>query len=252
MRILLLDIETAPHRVYVWGLYGQDVALNQIEEPGYTLCWAAKWYKSRKMLFASIRHNGAADMIQRIYDLMAEADAIVHYNGNKFDIPTLNQEFMQQKLTPPTPSAQIDLYLTAQRRFRLASNKLDFVAQTLNVGNKLPHKGMELWRGCMAGNVADWNTMERYNKQDVRLLERVYTKLIPWIPNHPNQGNYLNRSDTCPNCGGHKMRSEGLRYTQQRQYRRLHCMSCGAWARGAIAEKRTRKDGSAIRPLVGL
>ena len=37
-RILLLDIETAPHRVFAWGLWGQDIYLDQIEEPGYTLC----------------------------------------------------------------------------------------------------------------------------------------------------------------------------------------------------------------------
>ncbi len=40
-KILLLDIETAPHRVYAWGLWGQDIYLDQIEAPGYTLCWAA-------------------------------------------------------------------------------------------------------------------------------------------------------------------------------------------------------------------
>jgi hypothetical protein len=244
-----LDIETAPHRVYVWGLWDQNVALNQIEEPGYTLCWSAKWHGQRGLMFDSVHKSGAKKMIKRIYDLMNEADAIVHYNGLKFDIPTLNQEFLLQGLTPPAPAAQIDLYQTAKRRFRLASNKLDYVAQVLGLGHKLQHKGMELWRGCMSNDPASWNTMERYNKQDVRLLEGVYLKLLPWIKNHPNHGNFSNRADVCPNCGGNHMRSNGLRRTATSVYIRLQCMDCGNWARGALPEKRQRKDGSPIRPL---
>lgn len=252
MKLLLLDIETAPHRVYAWGLYDQDIAINQIEEPGYTLCWAAKWYNKRAIQFSSIRRDGKKQMLKLIHTLMSEADAIVHYNGNKFDVPTLNQECLAIGLTPPTPTHQIDLYQTAKRRFRFASNKLDYVAGELGLGHKTPHKGMELWRGCMAGNPDDWALMERYNKQDVRLLERVYTKMLPWIPNHPNHGNFANRADTCPNCGGHRLKSYGIRYAQTRAYQRLLCLDCGAWARSPVAEKRTRPDGSIIRPLVAL
>ena len=43
MNILLIDIETAPNKVYTWGLWNQNVSLNQIDEVGYTLCWAATW-----------------------------------------------------------------------------------------------------------------------------------------------------------------------------------------------------------------
>jgi hypothetical protein len=33
-KILLLDIETAPHRVYSWGLWKQDIHIDRIIEPG--------------------------------------------------------------------------------------------------------------------------------------------------------------------------------------------------------------------------
>lgn len=108
---------------------------------------------------------------------------------------------------------------------------------------------MDLWAGCMNGKGADQRTMERYNRQDVRLLERVYVALRPWIRNHPNCGNYVDRADTCPNCGQHHMKSNGLRRTAVNAYTRLQCMDCGAWARMAVAEKRERKDGSPIRVL---
>lgn len=249
MKILMLDIETAPHRVYAWGLYDQDIAINQIEEPGYTLCFSAKWYGGRELIFDSIRKSGTRRMVKHAHKLFSEADAIVHYNGNKFDVPTLNQEFLQAGLKPPPPSAQIDLYQVAKHRFRFASNKLDFVAQQLNLGHKTRHKGMELWRGCMHGNGADWRTMEAYNKQDVRLLERVYNALLPWIKNHPNRGNFLNEGAVCTNCGSHHLQSNGWRRTAVSVFRRLQCVDCGAWMRGAVPEKRERADGSKIRPL---
>ena len=45
MKILLLDIETAPNIVHSWGLWQQNIGLPQIVKSGYTICWSAKWYK---------------------------------------------------------------------------------------------------------------------------------------------------------------------------------------------------------------
>jgi len=54
MKVLMLDIETSPHKAYVWGLWNVNIALNQIEEPGSTLCWAAKWLGDKPLMFASV------------------------------------------------------------------------------------------------------------------------------------------------------------------------------------------------------
>jgi len=106
MKLLMLDIETAPHLAAVWGLYDQNVAIDQIIKPGYTLCWSAKWYGKPKIHFDSIL-SGHKDMIRGIHDLMDESDAICHYNGTKFDIPTLNKEFLLLGLKPPAPSDRL-------------------------------------------------------------------------------------------------------------------------------------------------
>ncbi|NIV35232.1 MAG: hypothetical protein GWN58_38990, partial [Anaerolineae bacterium] len=49
-------------------------------------------------------------MLEGAWELLDEADAVVHYNGKKFDIPTLNREFVKYGFTPPSPYKQIDLY----------------------------------------------------------------------------------------------------------------------------------------------
>ena len=47
-KILSLDIETAPAKVYCWGLWDQNIGINQIVEDGYVLCWCAKWIDKKE------------------------------------------------------------------------------------------------------------------------------------------------------------------------------------------------------------
>ena len=233
MKILHCDIETAPHLVASFGLWKQNISPSNIIEPGYTLCWAAKWHGKREVMFDSVHESKPEDMVRSIHKLFEEADAICHYNGCKFDIPTLNKEFILLGLDPPEKSAQIDLLKVARKQFRFASNKLDYVAQQLGLGGKVKHKGMEMWRDCMDGDDAAWRAMKRYNIQDVRLLERLYKRLLPWIHNHPNWGLYLDADrPTCRNCGSNKVIKKGVERTTTMQYQRYKCSDCGTPLRG--------------------
>ena len=179
MKILLLDIETAPHVAHVWGLWQQNVGLPQILDAGYVMCWAAKWVGEEEVFFDSIHRNDPVSMLSNIHDLLDQADAVVHYNGKKFDIPTLNKEFLLYRFSPPAPYKQIDLLQVARSQFKFPSNKLDYVAQALEVGKKTKHAGHELWIGCMNNDPDSWEKMEEYNTNDVILLENVYFALLP-------------------------------------------------------------------------
>lgn len=229
MKILLLDIETAPNIAYVWGLRKQNINPDMLVDSGYTLCWAAKWLGGDKVMFDSV-NSGMEPMLKGIYALLDEADVVVHYNGNKFDIPTLNKEFVQNGMLPPSPYQNIDLLHVTRKRFRFPSNKLDYVAQALELGGKHKHRGIALWIGCMAGDKECWNEMETYNVQDVWLLERVYYRLLPWITNHPNYA-VFNHSDCCPNCGSTDGVKRGFSHTHNSKYQRFKCKSCGTWYR---------------------
>jgi DNA polymerase elongation subunit (family B)/predicted RNA-binding Zn-ribbon protein involved in translation (DUF1610 family) len=232
VRLLLVDIETAPHVGYVWGLWQQNIGLSQLLESGYVLCWSAKWLGDDDVMFDSVHRSKPKKMLKRIHALLDEADAVVHYNGTKFDIPVLNKEFLLHGLTPPSSYKQIDLYNTAKSRFRFASNKLDYIAQQLGVGSKHKHEGFELWVKCMNNDADAWATMELYNKQDVNLLEQVYYLFRPWIRNHPNTGLYSdNGSVVCPACGGESLVRRGFAFTTTGRYQRYRCGTCGHWSR---------------------
>jgi len=231
MKILLLDIETAPNLVHVWGLWQQNVAINQIIDSGYVMCWAAKWYGEDEVFFDSIHKSSHKGMIGRIHKMIDKADAVVHYNGSKFDMPTLNKEFLLLNLNPPSPYKQIDLLQTARSQFKFPSNKLDYIAKTLGLGQKVKHIGHELWIQCMAKNKEAWAMMEEYNKQDVVLLEKVYEKLRGWIKNHPNHGVHNDKEHVCPNCGGAHLQRRGFSFTAMGKFQRFQCGGCGTWSR---------------------
>jgi DNA polymerase elongation subunit (family B)/rubredoxin len=230
-KILLIDIETAPNKVYSWGLWDQNIATNQVMETSYVLSWAAKWYGEREVMFDSVKKSGAKGMMKKAHQLLNEADIVVHYNGLKFDVPTLNKEFIQLGFAPPAPYKQIDCMKEVKRMFRFQSNKLDFVSQALGIGSKAKHEGFSLWVKCMEGDAKAWRRMERYNRQDVRLLEKLYIELRPWIEKHPNIGTY-DETLACPKCGGLKKQRRGYAVTQMRKYPRYQCLSCGGWFRG--------------------
>lgn len=237
---MLIDIETAPNLAHVWQLFKQNIAINQIQKPGYMLCYAAQWYGQKEIIFDSVQRTTKKKFLKNLHALLSECDAVVHYNGERFDIPTINTEFIQAGIKPPAPYRQIDLYRTAKSKFRFPSNKLDYISIALGLGQKEKHEGHELWTKCMAGNEAAWKTMERYNKQDIRLLSELYDTFKPWITQHPNHGAYTNL-EVCPNCGSTKLQRRGVERTQMNVFARFHCQGCGKWSRSPISET-TKED----------
>jgi DNA polymerase elongation subunit (family B) len=227
MKILHIDIETAPMLAAVWQLRTDYIPIGHIIKDGYTLCFAAKWEGTNKVIFDSVHESKPKDMIKRAYDLIGQADAICHYNGAKFDMPILNREFLLQGLKP-VDIVNIDLLRVVRKNFRFDSNKLDYVSQRLGLGAKTKHVGMQLWRDCMDGDDNAWAIMKKYNKQDVILLESLYHKLLPWIDNHPNMNHFKDTGDSvCRNCGSKKITKYGFKMTATGVFQRYQCQGCG-------------------------
>lgn len=215
-------------------MFKQNIGLNQLVETGEVMCFAAKWYGQEPISFYSSHHHGKKAMVEAAHDILDEADAVIHYNGKRFDIPHLNREFLAEGMVPPSPFAQIDLLNVAKRQFRFTSNKLDHVAQQLGLGSKTSHTGFQLWVDCMAGKEEAWELMKTYNVQDVKLTEEVYDELLPWIPSHPNHRLYHpGAEDTlCTNCGSEDLKKDGRAYTQVSVFQRYQCRNCGKYLRG--------------------
>jgi hypothetical protein len=237
-RILGVDIETAPAMAWVWGLHDQNIGLEQLIQPSRVLCWSAKWFGEKKVFYdderprltSGKRKESPAEaqkrMLLGVRELLAEADAVVGYNSDHFDLQKLNGEFVYHRIDPCPPLTSIDLFKTV-KTLGYTSGKLAFVGPFLKVGQKIKHEGFGLWSACMSGDKEAWKRMEKYNRQDTELLEGLYEILKPYIKNHPTLG------PGCPVCQSTKSQARGVRRTRTTVTQRLQCQSCGSWYSGS-------------------
>ena len=229
-KILILDIETRPAQAYVWRAYGeQNIGVEQIIDAGGIICVGAKWLGEKETYLFSEWEHGRNEMLFHIYTMMLEADAVVTYNGDKFDLPKLQGEFLLLGWDPLPPLTSIDVVKTV-RKLGFFVNRLAFIGPFLGVGAKIKHEGFDLWVKVMDGDFKAQNKMGKYCKQDVKLLEKLYLKVRPYIRNHPHMGNV--KSTACGACGSKNTQSRGYRRTKSFRIQRLHCQSCGAWGEG--------------------
>ena len=245
VKTLILDCETMPLEGYFWQLWDVNIGLNQIKQHGGVLSWAAKWKDKDEIYFSSAHHFGHENMVEAIWELLDEADEVVGWNSNRFDIPHLNTEFLKAGLGPPSPYKKVDLLRTVKSVFKFPSNKLDYVSQALGFGTKVEHEGFPLWVACMEGKKKAWAKMREYNEHDVILTEQHYNKLLPWITTGVNRS-AVKGGHVCPNCGSDHLHSRGNTTTLLLTYKRYQCQACGSWSRAKVAEK----TGSRANQLV--
>lgn len=181
------------------------------------------------MHFHSNWTDGHDDMIKKAHDLLSQADAVVGYNTDGFDLKKFRGEFVLAGLPPLPPLTSIDLLKTV-KKLGIQSNKLAYVGPFFKVGEKVKNEGFDLWLKVMEGCPAARGRMEKYCKGDVSLTEKVYALLRAHIPNHPHLAE--TGKDACGSCGSSHLQSRGYRRTKGFKIQRLQCVSCGSWQDG--------------------
>ena len=234
MRILTLDVETSPHDAWSFNVWQTNLRPEHLKEPTKILTWAAKLLGKKDVYY---REHTDADFLERLHALMSYADVIVTYNGDKFDLPHINREFVEAGLPPVRPFASIDMLKVVRKRFKWPHNRLDYVCSRLLGARKLQTGGFDLWPAFMNGDERARKIMRRYNIRDVRLTERLYKRLKQWVAAHPYVGPVVDPDDAhvryeCPACSSEKTTHERPRRTRCYSIRNVLCAKCGTWSEG--------------------
>ncbi len=242
-KVLLLDIETAPLLSYTWGLWQQNVGLNQIEGEWFILSAAAKWLGSDeseifyKDLRGVVHQEDDRSVLDLMWPLLNEADVVITQNGKKFDIKKLNARFVMNGYKPPRPFKHIDTLQIAKAVFGFTSNKLEWMTDKLCVKyKKQKHNkflGFELWKEMLNDNIEAWEECETYNKYDVLSLEELYTKLAPWDKTHPNLNLFGEVGEHVCRCGSKSVVEDGFAFTSKSKFQQYRCLDCGATTRSS-------------------
>ena len=251
-KIILFDIETSHNIVASFRLSNDDyIPHTNIIQERYVIC--AAWKELHKPTIHAVstlddprRYKRTPHddyhVIKTLRDVLSEADVIVAHNGDQYDIKFLNARALAHGFQPLPPIQSIDTYKVAKQQFLLNSNRLDYLGAFLGLGRKIK-TDVELWLGVLRGEPEAVRKMVTYNKQDVVLLEKVFLKLQPYIPNHVNRQLY--GGSGCPRCDSLKVQARGFHKTITQIYQRWHCQTCGGWYRS----KRPEKNNVQVRLL---
>lgn len=253
-KVLTIDIETAPHLCYSFQVWNTNISPVHIVEPSRMLSFAAKWEHDRRVMFLSefdfggpenfldpeIRADYHRVMVTAAWELLNEADVVVTYNGDRFDLRRLGQEFRLAGLGQPSPFASVDLYKVIKSEEEWLSHKLAYITERYKLTGKL-EAGVDfsLWRGCMDGDPKSWRLMRRYNKQDVVTTEEVFHEVSDLPMNLPALALYDEEpifEGHCPVCR-QQGQSRGFAYTKTRRYPRFYCPTDKKWFRGNRSDR---------------
>ena len=242
-KVLFLDIETAPMRSAVWGMFKQNVGLNQIEKDWYILSFAAKWQGCDDVIYKDLQgcvdKEDDSDLLLNIWHLLENADVVVGHNLDKFDIKKINARLLLNGFPPNSPYKTVDTLKIAKRKFAFTSNKLQYLTDKLcKKFKKSEHgkfHGYHLWDECLKDNPQAWLEMRHYNTLDVLSLEELYDILKAWDHKHPNMNMYIEndgkvRCNTCLSDDIDKM--DGHTSTSISKFELYKCNSCGSIHRG--------------------
>src|SRR5690606_19087719 len=139
------------------------------------------------VLFQSEYHDSPELMLAGLHTLLDEADVVVGWNSDGFDLKWIEGEFQLAGLLPPAPYLKLDLMKHFRRHSRLISKKSDYVSDRLLSDNKVHHDGFEMWRACIDPDYDPvlkkryWNKMRTYAKKDTALLFPIMESVQGWL-----------------------------------------------------------------------
>lgn len=229
-KILTLDIETAPVKAYVYGMWDQNISTKQIVSDWFMISWAAKWLDGKRIMYddSSKQKDVSNDkkICISIHKLISEADILIGHNIDKFDIKKLNTRFLAHGLDPIGKKQTVDTLKISRKYFKVTSNRLDFLAKFLGIEGKYKsqkYNGFDLWIACCNRNLEAYKENKIYNKQDVTITEQVFEKLKKWDISLNFQAYY---QDTVCVCGSKSFHKDGIIYTKAGIFQRYRCRDC--------------------------
>lgn len=227
-RILTIDIERLPGKAWAFDQRTNFIPYRNFIEPPRTICWAARWLGQSRMMFRA-EWLDPDRMVTHAWELFDQADAVISFNGIRFDMQHLRGMWLTAGLKPPRPWKNIDLYRQV-KQFGFLSNSLDYTARQLGFTGKTVHYSIEMAHAAVSGDKEAQRQLRAYNSADVELTEFLHERLLGWMPNHPHMGRSLEQS--CNQCGSTDLEKLPSRYRAVvLTYDMFRCQDCGGIVR---------------------
>jgi len=247
MKKLFVDIETAPYQAYVWRTGKQFVSHDALRfgpRDGNIICVCYKWSHEKTVHSIEWNEEGDKELVEKLYDVLMEADEIVAQNGDRFDIPYINTRLLANGIEQAPIWKTVDTLVIARKRFRFPSNRLDALGYFLLSEGKI-RTDFKMWTDIKENNCEKaMRKMVRYCKKDVILLEKVYERIKGFHRPKSHVGAMHYKSKwTCAYCGSEDVSKNKTRVTAAgTTQNQMQCKSCGKFYQISNALYQEYKD----------
>lgn len=232
-RRLFFDIETSPNIGFFWTAgFKLNISTDSIIKERAIICICYKW-EGEKETHALTWDAKQCDkkMLQAFIKVANEADEIVGHNGDKFDLAWVRTRCLFHKIDMFPTYVTIDTLKIARSKFKFNSNKLNYIAKYLGIGQKIKTE-YDLWKDITINkDKVAMEKMVKYCKMDVVLLEKVYNELRLHIPVKTHYGVIFGEDrGTCPECGSDDLIRKDRRILASGIIKLvLKCNTCGKY-----------------------
>jgi DNA polymerase elongation subunit (family B) len=211
---LFFDIEVSANLALIWQTgYKLNVGPESIIKERAIICICYKWEDSKEIhsLQWDYKQNDKR-MLEAFINVINEADEAIGHNGDRFDLSWIRTRCLFHGIDMFPKYTTIDTLKIARQKFKFNSNKLNYIADFLGIGEKIK-TDYSLWKNIMLHKdpkaMAD---MIKYCKKDVILLEKVYKELSKHIENRTHYGVIFGQDrGSCQECGSNELRIQNRR-----------------------------------------
>jgi uncharacterized protein YprB with RNaseH-like and TPR domain/predicted RNA-binding Zn-ribbon protein involved in translation (DUF1610 family) len=228
---LYFDIETSPNIGFFWTAgFKLNISTESIIKERAIICICYKWEEDKvtHSLNWDSKQNDKK-MLQEFIKVANEADELVGHNGDKFDLAWVRTRCLFHRIDMFPTYITIDTLKVARSKFKFNSNKLNYIAKYLGIGQKI-HTDYDLWKDIVLNKDKDaMDKMIKYCKMDVILLEKVHKELSLHIPAKTHYGVIFGAyKGSCPECGSDDIVRNNKRVTASGVVKvQMRCNTCG-------------------------
>lgn len=201
---LFFDIETSPNIGLFWEAgYKKNIDYSNIIKERAIICICYKWEDSKEVGYLTWDSKQCdKKMLHKFIEIANTADELVGHNGDKFDLAWIRTRCLFHRIDMFPTYTTIDTLKVSRGKFRFNSNKLDYIAKYLGMGEKIKTE-FGLWKAIVLNKDKEaMAKMVKYCQQDVKLLEKVYKELSVHISPKVHYGVIFGQDrGSCPECG---------------------------------------------------
>lgn len=227
---LFFDIETSPNIGLFWEAgYKKNIDYSNIIKERAIICICYKWQGEK--ITHGLHWDSKQDDKRMLIDFIKianSADELVGHNGDRFDLAWIRTRCLFHGIDMFPSYTIIDTLKVARSKFRFNSNKLNYIAKFLGIGQKI-QTDFNLWKGIVLEKDKEaMDKMVKYCKNDVILLEKVFSHLSVHIEPKTNVNSRLEDGrGNCPECGSNDIRIQQTKYVASGYKKVIYqCKSC--------------------------